>query len=344
MRRTNMLPSAALLALAVALHSGVADAHPPLFTDQDSENRAAELLKKGNALSRAGKLAEALEAYTAAWRIQESYAGAANLGNLELNLEKYRDAAEHLAFAIRSFPSDGKPAVREALHRGLDEAKKHVGTLRVHVNVVAQVALDGKHADVVLGDGELFVEPGRHALEASQAGYTSKRKDVLIAAGEARYVDFELVAAQAAAVPLAPPPDPQRPPHERTKVPAIVGGALAGLGLVLGTGFTIAANQRSSAATALRTKIVAMRGHPLCPGSAQPLIDDCAQLKSDVVQRDTFSNAAVWSFVAAGAFAIGSGAYLLWATRTSKPVATARIRIAPSPSPRGGALLLTGDF
>lgn len=344
MRRSTRLPSAALFALAVALGSGAAVAHPPLFTDQDSEDRAAELLKRGNALSRAGKLAEALQAYAAAWVIQESYPVAANLGNLELNLGKYRDAAEHLAFAVRSFPSDGKPAVREALRQGLDEARKHVGSLRLHVNVTAQVSLDGKLVDVVIGDGELFVEPGRHAVEASQAGYAPDRKDVQVAAGEARDMDFALLAAPTAAASPPPPPDPQSAPRERTRVPVIVGGALAGLGLVLGTGLTVAANQRSSAATALRTKIVATPGSPLCPGTAQPLVDECAQLKSNLAHQGTFATAAVWSYIAAGAFAVGTGAYVVWATRASKPTATARIRIAPSPSPRGGALILAGEF
>jgi tetratricopeptide (TPR) repeat protein len=349
LQRSSSVSIAALLAAAVLLHPIAAAAHPPPFPGQDSEDRAAELLKRGNALSRAGKLAEALEAYTSAWALHETYPLAANLGNLELNLERYRDAAEHLAFAVRFFPSDGKPAVRAALLQGLDQAKRHVGALRLHTSVEAQVSLDGKYIDFAADAEELFVEPGSHAVVASQSGYASDRRQVQIATGEAQTIELTLVAgpspnAPAGAAPPAPAPGPQGAPHERSKIPAVVGAALAGVGVALGTGFTIAANHQSSAAATLRAQIVGMPGHPPCPGTAQPLMGECAELRSNLSRHDRFANAAVWSFVAAGAFAAGTGAYLVWATRTSSPARTARIRVIPSAGSQGGALFITGTF
>src|SRR4051812_43712122 len=99
----HLLLASAFLGVALAT-SSQALAYPPLVVEPESEERAEELAQQGNALSRAGKLPEAIAAYTESIELNVDYAVAANLGNLELLLEKYRDAAEHLAFAVLLLP------------------------------------------------------------------------------------------------------------------------------------------------------------------------------------------------------------------------------------------------
>src|SRR5271156_5274778 len=77
----------------------------------------------------------AYNAYRAAWALQKSYDIAGNLGNVELKLGKYRDAAERLAFSLENFPPTGEEATQKATERKLAEAVKEIG--RLHLRVLA---------------------------------------------------------------------------------------------------------------------------------------------------------------------------------------------------------------
>src|SRR5271168_2244413 len=76
----------------------------------------------------------AYNAYRAAWALQKSYDIAGNLGNVELKLGKYRDAAEHLAFSLENFPPTGEEAQQKAMEKRLAEVLKEVGRLHVKVS------------------------------------------------------------------------------------------------------------------------------------------------------------------------------------------------------------------
>jgi len=91
-----------------------------------------------------GDKVAACDAYKAAWALQKSYDIAGNLGGVELKLGRYRDAAEHLAFALDDFPPTGEPAQRQAVERKLAEALNEIGRLHVRVSVDgASVTVNG---------------------------------------------------------------------------------------------------------------------------------------------------------------------------------------------------------
>ncbi|HLM74225.1 MAG TPA: tetratricopeptide repeat protein, partial [Polyangiaceae bacterium] len=111
----------------------------------DPNQRATELYKKGNEFYDKGKFADAETMYRAAFELRQSFEIAGNLGDVEMIQGKPREAAEHLAFALREFPPSGKPAQKEALRKRLREAAALIGTVKVTVNMPdAEVVLDGK--------------------------------------------------------------------------------------------------------------------------------------------------------------------------------------------------------
>ena len=110
----RVLPPCGLLVALLAV-SPVAGASPG--DDDATSQRLADLYKRANALYGQKSLAEAEGLYLEAWNLKKTYDVACNLGALELDLGKLREAAEHLAFALREFPAGEKAAARESRSR-----------------------------------------------------------------------------------------------------------------------------------------------------------------------------------------------------------------------------------
>jgi tetratricopeptide (TPR) repeat protein len=338
-----------LVVLAAAVVASRGALAQPLPRDAASEEeKAGELRKQGNALSREGKLAEAVDAYRVSFALRETFATAANLGNLELKLERYRDAAEHLAFALRVAPADATATVVEALKKSLAEARTHVSALRIRVNVAgAEVTVDGMRISARDLDFEVFVEPGAHTVAAGRAGYAAAERTASTTPGLLLEVELALAPLPPAqATPTSPThPAPEGAEGKRIRVPLLIGGASAAtLGTVLGAVFTVVANTKSSQAAALRGSLVARAGGPACGPPSPENAPDCGKLYGTLTSQSTFANAAAWSFIASGAVALGTGAYALWPVVRGKRPAAASVHALPTLSARSGGIVVAGEF
>jgi len=67
------------------------------------ETRVRSLYRKAAAAFGAGKYEDAQVLLLEAWHLRRSYDVAAALGQAELELKRYRDAAEHLQYAVKNF-------------------------------------------------------------------------------------------------------------------------------------------------------------------------------------------------------------------------------------------------
>src|SRR5215471_8468834 len=106
--------------------------------------QAEQLFQEGSQAFEAARYADAYKALKAAWELAPTYRTAAGLGQVELQLEQYPDAALHLAYCLRHYPADADPAARSHVEEGLDQARSHVGALRLRVTVEgADVTVDG---------------------------------------------------------------------------------------------------------------------------------------------------------------------------------------------------------
>jgi len=312
-----------MLAVAVAVAvtpAGTALATPPPPADAALIVRADELVRQGNALLKDGHETEAYEAYRQAWTIHPTAATAANLGNVEVALAKYRDAAEHLRFALRRFPTDGKPSTRSALEELLASVMPEIAVLRLDMQVDPQeVTIDGRLVDYLSGGRDIFVDAGPHDVVATRLGYFTERHHVEVRKGEVATVHLRLDTPSAAEPENAPPPVSAVPATTLSSSAQGKSGLLIGLGagmaaagVALGTGFTLAANSKLDEAMSLRDKLVAEHGEGPCAMPSADVAVRCADLKSTLIDSDTFTDTAVWSFALAGAFAIGTLTYVFW--------------------------------
>jgi PEGA domain len=290
-------------------------------TAQSTADRASELFDKGNALYKQSRWAEA-------WDIRKSFDLAANLGDCELQIGQNREAAEHLAYAVREFPLSGKPALRERLQQRFAEARARVGALRVRVSVPgAEVTADGHVVGVAPLAEEVFVDPGAHVLEARLGDYETGRASVEVGPGGSREVALALVRKREGGV-----------GGEESKKALVIGGAaLTGLALVTGTVLAVVAHAKASDATAKTATLPQ-------PGATSPCVQQasvCGTIDNDWASRDRLSNASMGVFIGAGAVGLATLGYGLFAPRAQRATG---LRLLPSIGASQGGAVLTGAW
>jgi tetratricopeptide (TPR) repeat protein len=278
---------------------------------------ARDLFENGTALYKQSRWADAEAAFQKAWDLHRSFDLAANLGDCELRVGQNREAAEHLAYALRELPLSTNPTRRERIQQLLAQARALVGALRVRVNVPgADISVDGRAAGVSPLADEVFIDPGPHIVEARLQGYVSVERALDVQAGQAVDVALELAVKQ------------------RDVLPAIVMGSLGGAAAVTGVVMIGLAESKHSDAVSLSAQT-----HHACPVHASAPQGLCAQLASAATLGDTLGNGGIVALVVAGAAAVGVGTYLLW-----PPALELRVHVKPNVSMNGGSVMLYGDF
>src|SRR5512142_652523 len=151
--------------LAAALFSGIpCHAATPVSAAKTTEFHDAYAAFNSNDFAKAYKILTALVAQTPA------YDAFGLLGQTEVSLGMYRDAAEHLTFAIQNTPAGKARDAVPVLTQDLIEAKKHVTTLRITVDQNdADITIDGKIIGKSPLDTDVFVDTGKHTINAKHA-------------------------------------------------------------------------------------------------------------------------------------------------------------------------------
>jgi len=322
-----------------------ADEHAFLFEDgAELLAQARELYVEGTKAIHQGQLEKARVLYLSAWRAQRHWQIAGSLGHVEAALDRYRDAAEHLTIftrETRALPTaDPRVDPRDAavLAQELDRVKAHVGTIALSVEPAgAEVLVDGAPAGRAPLADPVFVEPGRHVIEAHLDGYRAVSESRDLTPGAVAQVSFQLAPAPPAAVvaapgytvtpavalaPTAPPPVALRPPQRLRPVDRAVligGGALTAVALGMGVGF------------AVRSNAVARERDTYRAGCRAAGAAACGSY-NDLAQTTWMTgNAAAYSFLGAGVLALATGAYAIAVPRWQRP-----IKVTGSLGPGGG--------
>jgi hypothetical protein len=303
--------------------------------------------RRGNDLYRAEKLVEAEQAYEAAWAMKKAHDIAANLGYTEDYLGKHREAATHLAWAVKNWPPTGKADKRDYTVKRFAEVRQKVGALRVSVSRPgAQVFVDGESVGLAPLDDEVFVDPGTRTVEAKLEGFEGAPVKVDASAGGTLEVNLELSAikpkeALKPVVPEGPVVDESAVKQRRIIIIAGAGAAVVGLGL--GIGFTAAANGKSSDAGAQRGALGTASACYAQSGSPTPA---CAELEATVKSQETLTNAAIGSFVAGGLLAAGTAAFGIWQWMSPPMVhrSTPSARLVPVVSPTQAGAAVVGAW
>ncbi|MFN7134343.1 MAG: PEGA domain-containing protein [Myxococcales bacterium] len=339
MRR--ILP-ASLLMLSLSGAGAARADEPPLFISMDrvASDLADDLTKKALALAKAGKWTDARDALQEAFELKRSYDIAGNLGIVEAHLERWRDAAEHLKYAFKTFPGNGKPEQKKRVELTLAKVLPRVGALKIDVNVgKADVIIDGRTVGTTPLPDVVFVEPGRRTVVVKRPGYDDESRGVDVAPGSNGELSFS----------LRPETKPKPPPDEPTPRPplwlVIATGALGAGGIATGAALAAAANGKGADAEALRGKLGA---DTACGGAPTGAVAaSCKALRDAGAQQTTFSNASVGAFVVGGALAVTSAGLGAWYVATRKGEgkrATWNLRWTPVVSGREGGLVVSGEW
>lgn len=144
------------------------------------------LIRQAEEAERAGKIDEAIQHYDHAAQLRGSVDTGVELGLAYLRAKRYLEAARELGF-IQYFanPKVRHPCVVKA---ALEEARKHVGALKIHVNVEgATLHVDGSDITDWPFHHLVFVEPDKEVIvKVTKEGYWMSQTRVKVAAGEER--------------------------------------------------------------------------------------------------------------------------------------------------------------
>lgn len=306
------------------------------------DEQAAKWLSQGNKAFKDGKFAEAEKAYREAFLLKPVYDIAGNLAMSEFAQSKHRDAAEHLALAIRLFPVTGEPATREQMQKTFDQCKGHVGAVQVTVSTTrgAQVSVDGKAVGEAPLADQLFLEPGKHTISVTAKGYKDASKEVDVQKGATSAVTLDLV--------LLPPEvvvknGPDAPPPPRSKLPAIVLGGVAVVALGVGGALLGVGSGKKGDANDLRSSILG-GGGGCVPGSAN-LDAKCGDLASQLDSAYLLQNIGGVSLAVGGAAAISAVTYLVWpASKGKKKEPGPPLKVAPVTGREQSGFVVSGSF
>lgn len=308
-----------LLALALAGASFLAAPSPALADDAD------DLFAKGNAAFEVEKYEEALTSYQAAWKLAKSYELAAIMGQAEMRLGKYRDAAEHFAYSLEHFAADGDAELKKNTETSLVEVKKELATVRLKTTTPdVTITVDGAPLPAASLGKDLFLAQGSHVFEASAPGHRSTRRTMEVKGGEDESIFMNLTPGE-------------DPGTKRSPIPAYV---LAGVGVA---GIAVGA---ALVATAEGKKGEALKLHDEIGSAAQCQLQSvkCKALREATAATDALGNGGVAAFVFGGLAGAAAGAYFLLPARKPAAGGGARAAVVPVFGPGTAGLVVNGAF
>ena len=316
-QRPTRIAGALVVALASLFGTAIANAAPDdapqaAADATDDNTRVRSLFRKAAAASQAGKYEEARQLLQDAWAIRQTYDVASSLAQVEIQLKRYRDAAEHLAFCIRNFA----PVESE---QTLDQAKKAFADMKTRVAAV-KISTDRKGAEIFvdgLGIGTdplttvVFVEPGVRRLAARLDG-DSAEQSLNAQAGKEYTAELKLStheaksAAPAAAEQRPIVEAPPAPTYQPNYTPAIVTASVGGAALVTGVVLLLEASHKDSQR---HDRLDQLPGSDQCAAQT-PNAGACDKIQSLANDARTFRTLSFVGFGAAAA--AGVATYFLW--------------------------------
>lgn len=315
---------------------------PPVEGDE-----AGRYYLEGFAAFERAAYAEAEAALTKAWSLSKSFDVAGALGSTKLELGKYREASQFLAFALRNALPSTRASVRDRIKRDLDAAKQKLATVKLTVSLLeAKLMIDGAPLDPLFVAPEIYVDPGKRNFEATADGYTSAKASVDAKAGEVSVVNLTLERSSVPKGGAAPSADPD---EQSVPVPAAVLGGLGGAALVAGAVLAGASISSFDRAKELSINTLTADGKPTCPIKGPGPNERCDEVRSAAANADTFGNAAIGVFIGGGVLIASATVYMFL---RPKPPASPADQKAPAPAaqwvpwigPQGGGLVFRGSF
>ena len=340
--------------------------------DDSDEEQGEELWRKAIKARLDGRRDLAAERLREAWAVYKNPFYLCEIGDLEAELDRPRDAAQSFSACLRLLTPEDRKFIQPKVDRYFKDARAKVGELHVEANVPgAEVFVDGKATAKLPLLDPIFLDPGSHNVEVKAPGYQPDLRVAVLSAGTSMLIRMRLeptrveVAPPMELAPVEPKPKPKeeaRPPvlapmsasakapasiPARDRVPEPAGAPvraaviLTGLGLsvvgaVAGTaGFMAAGAARSEAKEKYRALT---HGSSVCE-DATP--GPCADAESKI---DTALVLTAISVAGVAVSAVGGGLVVYEFVRTEPQASKVNAWLSIGPAPSGGIVRVTGHF
>jgi hypothetical protein len=184
--------SALLVCAAIATaHAQEVVVEPPA-NDAQAKARAQGLLSEGTAAYGRGDYATALDKFTAAYEIFPSPKLWFNIGQANRDLGRPVEAVAAFDRFLRN-AGDAPPETLAEARRSAAELKTKLGQIQVTCATDgAEITVDGKQVGSTPLGEMVWTTPGRHQVAVQHAGFSPVIEDVVVLAGQAAPVSFEL--------------------------------------------------------------------------------------------------------------------------------------------------------
>lgn len=315
----------------------------PAATDPAVAAAVKQAYAAGRAAADAKQWPKAVEEFGKAYALKPLPQLAGNLGEAELQVGRFRDAAEHVSIFLR----EDKGALSEDKKAGeawLKEAKKKIVTLKITVDEAgAEVLVDDKVIGVSPLPPEVYVDPGQHTIVARKGTARVEVVDTY-QAGWTRVMKLVPKEAGAVPTPTAVPTTSSGAGRGESTGPRkelVIGGAAVG-GVLLVAGAIFAGVSASKAGEA---GALSPGGWDKCYGKSDSgPIAGCNELHALHQETALFGNLATGMFLSG---ALVGGATLLYALRILPPgrgPKKAAFSAMPVVTPSAGGISLAGSF
>jgi hypothetical protein len=326
-------PCAWVLAALVLCHANLAAAQtePRVVPECAATGAdAATLFRRGQELYAQNDYPGSYYCYRRSWETSPNFDVAANLGNLELKLNHFADAADHLTYARDHLPASLAEPTRSETLKGINErlasVLARVAAVRVTVTPAgALVAVDGREVGRAPLERPVFVDPGPHQLVVSLQGYRDDPRPFTAVAGTTLDLSVALAVKRSGLAKA-------RTPLVILGTALAIAAAGAGVGLIIGS--VVVDGDREDALAALQSS---RPGNPCVAGTL--LVDECTDIADDAELAQTLLGVGIGLLGAGVVFGAGTLTFGLVTSGDAPPPTTGvRLRVGPT-----GALL-EGSF
>ena len=332
---------AVIVLLAVALLTPTAAAQSAASIEKETDPVA--LFTLGRELYKQGKLQDSYRAYKKSYRIKRGYDVAANLGNVELKLDKHSDAAVHLVFALQNLPPslENRKKKVATIERLLKKALAHTALYRVIVTPDnATVRVNGTPVDSSPLAEHIGLTPGNHSLTVERKGFHAITQKIAATKGTRETIRIALVALDKTATkPVSIPTKPDTATSKASMPLLIAGFALGGAAVVAGG---VMLGLSASKASSREDMLASLGDNSACARPTPPA--DCSAIADSADAETTLSTAGTTMLIGGGVIAAATAAYALWPRSTASPKTGMQVQPLPILSPTSGGLLLRVRF
>lgn len=332
----------ALVSFAPRVHAQEPTGAAPVDDDPRVQQEIQRLYRESKTAGEKADWSTAYALMQQAWQKRQAADISVNLALIEMQLQKWRDAAEHLSYGLNHFPADADPELMRLNKERLNRCKQEVVTLTIHVDPDdAQVSLGGTRLGIGSAlPSEVFAEPGPVEVTAELSGYERAAAKLSASKGAARDVRLNLSRAQSVLSDGSATHNASTAGPSNTPLYALGAAAVIGLGSGIAFHFAAQANNRDYERLATTTPSWACSSSSARAGDCQAA-DDAA---SGYERNRTLSSTG---FAVGGAAVVGMLAYYWFEIRPKnaahEPTAT-RVRVSGVASAGGIACSLSRDF